>query len=297
MTKRFLVPISTDHIDLDLNNVFPNSTGRIRWDSEEGTVDLGMNNDVVQSVGMEFFMPPTKNDSGVDIPAGSFVMATGAQGDRITIAKAVTDGTVDPEYMIGIAAHTIVNGSEEGLITTHGTVRGINTNSWEVGDLLYPNPASSGGLTNSEPAAPNIRVPIAIVLRKQENTGRIYVRMSISHKLSETQDVSISSPQDKDILSYNSTSGLWENGQQEVIVPSGSSYPVSDLVNGQLFYNTSNGRTAINFENVWKEFAYVGDTAVFDNGNSGTTLFSETIDGGNSSTTVFAGQYDGGASI
>lgn len=211
MTKRFLVPISTDHIDLDLNNVFPNSTGRIRWDQEEGTVDLGMNNDVVQSVGMEFFMPPTKNDSGVDIPAGSFVMATGAQGDRITIAKAVTDGTVNPEYMIGIAAHTIVNGSEDGLITTHGTVKDINTNLWEVGDILYPNPATAGGLVNSAPSSPNIRTPIAIVLRKQENTGRIYVRMYNSHYLSETQDVNISSPSDGQVLGYDAATSSWIN--------------------------------------------------------------------------------------
>lgn len=295
MTKRFLVPISTDHIDLDLNNSFANATGRIRWDSEEGTADLGMNNDVVQSVGMEFFMPPTKNDSGVDIPAGSFVMATGAQGDRITIAKAVTDGTVDPEYMIGIAAHTIVNGSEDGLITTHGTVRDINTNSWEVGDLLYPNPASSGGLTNSEPAAPNIRVPIAIVLRKQENTGRIYVRMSISHKLSETQDVSISSPQNKEIIQYNSSTGRWENTELEIVIPEGSSY--TDLTDKSLFFNTSTGRMAIYDDSVWKEFAYKTEITNLEGGNSSTTVFENTIDGGNSSTTVFEAQYDGGSSF
>lgn len=297
MTKRFLVPISTDHVDLNLINSFDNAVGRIRWDSEEGTASLGMNNDVTQSIGMEFFMPPTKNDSGSDISNGSFVMATGAQGDRITIASAVTDGTIPGEYMIGIATHTILDGSETGLITTHGIVRDINTNDWIVGTILYPDPNTAGGLTSTKPSAPNIRTPVAIVLRQHEQTGRIYVRMDISHSLSENQDVSVTSVQNRDILSYNSTSGLWENGQPEVIVPSGSSYPTSDLINGQLFYNTSNGRTAINFDNVWKEFAYVGDTAVFDNGNSGTTLFSETIDGGDSSTTVFIGQYDGGASI
>jgi hypothetical protein len=297
MTKRFLVPISTDHIDLDLNNVFPNAAGRIRWDSEEGTVDLGMNNNVVQSVGMEFFMPPTKNNSGVDIPAGSFVMATGAQGDRITIAKAVSNSTVDAEYMIGIAAHTILDGSESGLITTHGTVKDINTSLWEIGDILYPNPAVPGGLTKVEPSAPNIRLPIAIVLRKHENTGRIYVRMDVSHKLSETLDVDISSPQNNDVLSYNSTSGMWQNTQPPSIVPSGTDYPLTNLTNGELFYNTSNGRTGIYFSNIWKEFAYVGDSASIDNGNSFTQNFENTLDGGNSSTTIFVGSYDGGVGL
>ena len=119
-------------IDFDTADTIANATGRLHWDSAEETLQLGMPNDVVQSVGMHFYMPPTKNDSGVEIAKGSFVMATGAQGDRITIAKAVTNGTIDPIYMIGVAAKTIANGSETGLIVTNGTVRDINTSAWVV---------------------------------------------------------------------------------------------------------------------------------------------------------------------
>lgn len=212
MTKRFLVPISTDHVDFQLINNFVNATGRLRWDSEEGTLDLGMNDGVVQSIGMEFFMPPTKNNSGVEIPNGSFVMATGSQGDRITIAKAVTDGTVDPMYMIGVATHTIANESENGIVTVNGTVRDINTSTWPVGTVLYPNPSVAGGFTSAKPSAPNIRTPIAIVLRQHANTGRIYVRMTTGSVLGGTDsNVDFQNLQDGDVVTYDSTTSTWKN--------------------------------------------------------------------------------------
>lgn len=295
MAKRFLVPISTDHIDLNLNNTFANSTGRLRWDSEEGTLDLGMNNSVVQSVGMEFYMPPTKNNSGVEIPAGSFVMATGAQGDRITIAKAITNGTISPEYMIGVAAHTIVIGSETGLITTNGTVKDINTNLWPVGTILYPNPSVAGGLTSTKPPAPNIKTPIAIVLRQHEETGRIYVRMSSGSVLGGTDsNVEISSPQNGDILSYNSSTQIWENGQLQIVVPETASYTAS--TDKSLFFNTTTGKMAIYDEDTWKEFAYEATFTNLNGGSATTASFENTIDGGNASTEIFVNQYDGGSS-
>lgn len=213
MTKRFLTPISTDHVDFNLTNPSEWAEGRLWWDDEEGTLEIGHSASVIQSVGMEFFMPPTKNDSGEEIPNGSFVMATGAQGDRITIAKAVTDGSIDPEFMIGIATMTIEDGSETGLITLNGTVRDVDTSLWPVGTVLYPDSASAGALSASAGVAPDIRTPVAIVLRQHAETGRIYVRMNNARKLNEAQNVGVSNIQNGELLIYNSTNGLWENGK------------------------------------------------------------------------------------
>lgn len=214
MTKRFLTPISTPFVDFDTLNSASviSSAGRLFWNTEEGTLDLGMRDDVIQSIGMEFFMPPTKNNSGEEIPNGSFVMATGVQGDRITIAKAITNGSIDPMYMIGIATQTIENGSETGLVTTHGIVRDINTSLWTVGTILYPNPSVAGGLTSTAPESPNIKTAIAIVLRQHQNTGQIYVRMTNGSVLGGTDsNVQISSPTDGQVLTYDSTTGIWRN--------------------------------------------------------------------------------------
>ena len=157
------------------------------------------------------YIGPTNNTSGVTIPAGAFVMATGAQGDRITIAKAVTDGSVDAMYMIGIAAADIAAGATDGKIITDGVVYQLSTGSWTVGTILYPDPTVAGGLTATKPSAPAIRTPVAIVIRSQANSGRILVRMEATHTLGETQDVKIVSIQNNDVLTYNSTTGAWVN--------------------------------------------------------------------------------------
>jgi hypothetical protein len=157
-------------------------------------------------------MPKVLNNSGVVIPNGSFVMATGAQGDQITIAKAVTNGTVDPMYMIGVATEEILSGSDTGRVTVDGVVRDIDTLAWAVGTVLYPDPSVAGGLTSTKPDAPNIRTPIAIVLRQHETTGRIYVRMTNGSTLGGTDsNVKFTALADGDLIVYNDTTDIWEN--------------------------------------------------------------------------------------
>ena len=159
-----------------------------------------------------FYLGPTNNASGVTIPAGAFVMVTGVQGDRVTIAKAVTNGTVDPIYMIGVAETAIINGATDGHVMTNGIIYGLNTSVWTVGTVLYPDPAVAGGLTSTKPSAPNIRTSIAIVLRQHASTGRILVRMETGSTLGGTDsNVNFSSLTNDDVIKYNSTTGTWVN--------------------------------------------------------------------------------------
>lgn len=229
---------NVDYIDFNLINTVTNSVGRLYWDAAEGTLEIGMPNNSAQSIGMEFYMPPTKNNSGTTIPNGSFVMATGAQGDRITIAKAITNGTVDPMYMIGVATQDIPNGAEDGLITIFGTIRDLNTAAWPVGTVLYPNPSVAGGFTSIKPDAPNIRTPIAIVLRQHANTGRIYVRMTTGSGLGETDsNVKFTSLLDGDLVVYNDTTDIWENTKN---LRGTYSMDTLDLIETQLTANVKN---------------------------------------------------------
>lgn len=295
MTRRFLTPLSTDHVDFNLTNPSEWAEGRLWWDDEEGTLEIGHSASVIQSVGMEFYMPPVKNNSGEDIPNGSFVMATGAQGDRITIAKAVTDGSVDPEYMIGVATMTIVDGSETGLITTNGTVRDIDTSLWPVGTLLYPSSASAGVLTASADVSPAIATPIAIVLRQHAQTGRIYVRMKTSTKLDNVQDVNVEGVTNGQVLTYDGDTSTWG---ADSVPPSataiGESFPESPSP-GEFFFNSSTEKLYF-FYGTWNEISFT--KIPIDGGSSSTTEFLDApLDGGDSEETAFAdGTYDGGTS-
>ncbi len=220
--------------------------GQLEWNVEEGTLDLGMSGSAVQSIGMEFYLPPTKNNSGELIPNGSIVMATGAVGDRITIAKAVTDGSVSPEYIIGVATQDIPDGSESGLVASDGIVRDINTASYTTGTILYPDPTNPGGWTNTKPVSPAIKTAIAIVLRQQEVSGRIYVRMDNGSVLGGTDsNVEFTTLSDNDIITYSQSASYWTNqGLAAAIqeVDGDGSGIDADLLDGQhasYFINTS----------------------------------------------------------
>lgn len=212
---------SPDAIQLSLNSTETPAEGKLWYNPENDTLNLGMSGGVVQQVGQEFFLPPCRNNSGVAINTGDFVMATGVSGDKITVAKAVTNGTVAPEYMVGVATQSISIDSEVGMICTNGIVRDINTSGWVVGTLLYPNPSIAGGLTSTKPSAPNIKTPIAIVLRQHASTGRILVRMSNGSVLGGTDsNVEFGTLANGDVVTWVSSSGRWENKQPSIIYPS-----------------------------------------------------------------------------
>lgn len=186
--------------------------GHLFWNYEEGTLDLSMSGSVSQAIGMEALMPPTKNNSGVTINRGDYVMATGVLGDRLTIAKAVNDGSVGPDYFIGVAAMEIIDGAEDGLIVYNGLVKEIYTASWTVGTILYADPVIAGKLTSTKPTPPSMRTPVAIVIRQHENTGRILVRNSIGSTLGQSDsNVLFTDVSDNDVILYNGSASYWYN--------------------------------------------------------------------------------------
>lgn len=206
---------SPEFIDFDTSLTPATAAGRISWNQSDGTFNAGLSGGVTLQLGQEALFPPVKNDSGAQIPAGSLVMATGAQGDKVTVAKAVSDGSVDAQYLIGIATEDIAIGATDGKVTTFGYVRDVNTSSWSIGTLLYPNPSAAGGLTSTQSAAPALRMPVAMVVRQHATTGRIIVRMSNGSALGETDDnVKFASLASNDIVSWDAAQSLWVNRTQ-----------------------------------------------------------------------------------
>lgn len=153
-----------------------------------------------------------KNDSGVTISKGQAVMAVGAVGDRIQVAKAVADGSVSAKYMLGIASQDISNGTD-GYIQMLGEVRNLNTIAYSVGTVLYIDPNTPGNLTSTAPVAPDLAEAVAIVTRSHASTGILFVRMwSQGESVSDLHDVAISNTlASGDFLKYDGTK--WVNDQ------------------------------------------------------------------------------------
>jgi hypothetical protein len=161
------------------------------------------------------FAPDTrilvKNDSGVSLAKGTPAMAVGATGDRISVAKAVADGSVEPRYMLGVMFETVANGSE-GYLTLTGEITNLDTSAYTIGDILYIDPNTPGTFTTTEPSSPDLAMAIAIVTRVNASSGRIFVRMWDQQSgLHEQHDVLIDTPADNEVLAYDSASGVWKN--------------------------------------------------------------------------------------
>lgn len=249
--------INIDKLTFDESPESTISQASIMWNPTEGTFDIGMSNGVVQSVGRESFLPAVNNSSGVVIPAGSLVMSTGASSNKLNIAKAVSDGTIEGSRILGISAHSIAIGSLSGTVMTDGIIDGLNTSLWTAGTILYPNPAIAGGLTSTQGIAPSIRVPVATVLSQSATTGRILVRMRHGSSLGATEsNVKITTPINNDVISYDSEFDIWVNKQASG--GGGASIIVSDLPPnspsaGAMWFNSTNGKMYIYYDAYWVE--------------------------------------------
>jgi hypothetical protein len=209
--------VRVDSVQLDVS-VTPNGTlpGQIKWNSEDGTADLGMNDGVIQQIGLEQYYH-VKNQNAYALTNGTVIMAVGTLGNsgKILGNYAVSDGSLPARYVMGVATETIASG-EEGYVTHFGLVRQINTTgslyseTWIDGDVLYAHPTIPGGLTKVEPAAPNNKVVVAIVINAANN-GSIFVRVSHGDKLIDLHDVQITSVANNHSLFYDNAQSRWEN--------------------------------------------------------------------------------------
>jgi hypothetical protein len=195
------------------NNV---DTAKMRWDSERGTVVLGMYDQVPNELGFKNFWL-VKNQTGSTITKGSIVYANGTVGasGRITIDKFIADGSIDAKYLLGITAHDLSNG-EDGYVISFGKIRQVNTDTFAAGAILYPSPTTAGVWTDVEPVAPNIDMPIGFCINSHANNGTIAIRVASGYELSELHDVAITSPVDKSSLYYSG--GLWRDTTAALLV-------------------------------------------------------------------------------
>jgi len=110
--------------------------------------------------------------AGENLVKGDVVKVTGFNTGvgAPTVAKVASASDV----AFGIVNETITNGAT-GYITNTGLLEDVATNSFSIGDILYPN--TSGGLTATKPTSGNYQ-PCAFVLRSNLNNGVLYVEFS-----------------------------------------------------------------------------------------------------------------------
>ena len=154
-----------------------NDPGEMAWDVDFETLAVVLDDKVTLQVGQEHLIR-VKNDSGTTaIGDAKVVMFAGATGDTVTVSPAVSDGSINPNYLVGITTEPIP-ADGFGFATQFGFVNGIKTDypGWSLGTLLYADPVNPGELTHVAPTYPQWDRPIAAVTRLHAQSGRILVR-------------------------------------------------------------------------------------------------------------------------
>lgn len=190
----------------------------MRWNDQDGTVDLGLKGgNVTLQIGQESVIRVV-NKTGTNLLEANYqvVRVDGAQGNRLKIALAQATTDLLSAETIGLVTETI-NDNQEGFVTTNGLVRNINTTgslqgeTWADGDMLYLSPTVAGRLTKVKPTAPNHLVVIGYVVRAHATQGQIFVKVDNGYELDELHNVAITSPANNNVLTYNSSTEVWEN--------------------------------------------------------------------------------------
>lgn len=219
---------SPEWIDFKTDNDVPNQVARQWWDPTTQTMVIGMNNDVILNLGQETHYPICVNGDTGTILNGTLVMAdpTGpVQGQRLKVVRAITDGTYDPQLLVGVATQDILE-NEAGYVTWFGAVRDVKTTdlesagiknpseTWVSGNILYGDPTRPGGLTNVKPSAPNLKSTIAIITTVNGINANLLVRPTLGPRLLDIHDIHSNEGLQGELLSYDASEGHYNLGTE-----------------------------------------------------------------------------------
>ena len=204
---------NVQYIDFNTTTSYAPLPGRLTWDIETGTLDLGLTGTVNLLIGQRT-VAQIFNNSGVTLPKGKAVRVTGASGQRLTGALAQADSDADSLTIFGIMLETVsVNNS--GYVATDGLVRNVNTAAYTDGAVVYLSPVSAGELTPTKPEAPQHLVQMGYIVKGGSvGAGSIYVKVQNGYELGELHDVKTSastSLADGEVLAYNVSAQVWTN--------------------------------------------------------------------------------------
>jgi hypothetical protein len=126
------------------------------------------------------------NQTGVTILKGTALGFAGTLGNsgKILVKPYLADGSEPSKYFVGVNAEDIDDG-EDGSAYVFGPIRGLNTNAFEEGDILFASSTVAGGFTITKPELPNWAISVAVVVTKSATVGELLVRPTLLNVDSE----------------------------------------------------------------------------------------------------------------
>ena len=232
----------------------PNGTGAVILDGNEFPQTQGENGQILVADGSgllewkqpERIMAYVYNADSVTINKGEPVYVFSAQGDQISVKRALNTGDATSAQTLGLANENI-EATASGYVVCQGPLTNINTSTYTAGQALYLG-STAGSITTTKPYAPNHLVYLGFVEKVNGSSGRIYVKAQNGYELDELHNVNIDhnvSIANKDYLVYNSSNSLWENRQLDIVNDTTPQLGGSLDVNGQSIVSVSNGNIVL----------------------------------------------------
>jgi hypothetical protein len=149
---------------------------------------------------------------GTNINKGQAVYVSSATGTNMIVSKASNTSEATSSKTLGLLETGGVT-NDQVYVITEGLIDGIDTSTATIGDPVWlgTNGDLIFGLVN-KPYAPAHLVYIGVVTRVQSQNGEIFVHIQNGFELKEIHDVSALTPSNNQALKYNSSTGLWQNG-------------------------------------------------------------------------------------
>jgi hypothetical protein len=199
-----------DYVTFNTSYATGLTTGQLGWDSTNNSLAFGMaNGNIVQHIGEDQYL---YIKASATITKGQVIMFTGSVGASGVLTGAPATGITDGTYIIGIAAEAIAN-NDFGFVQTFGVLTNVNTSAFADGDILWYDPAVTGGLTATKPSAPNIKAQVAACNKGgSAGGGVITVRVNPGSQLGGTDsNVQFGTLASGQTIIYDATAGYWKN--------------------------------------------------------------------------------------
>jgi hypothetical protein len=255
--------VSVNYIDFDTTYEDGAQEGRLQWNIDDGTLEVGMpGGDVNLQIGQENLVRVT-NDNGTLIENGSAVYVSGATGANIKVKKPIASNTTTAPLTFGIATEDIAVG-QKGYVTIIGNVRDFNTlnpggESWSAGEPVWLSPTTAGALTNVRPSAPNIAVAMGVVVKAHATEGIVACNPVVVQRISLSSDALVTTPtSDNSFLQWDNANGYWED-RTSITVPGTITTPIT---NTQVLFSDSGviaGDAGMTYNKTTDSLTLIGD--------------------------------------
>jgi hypothetical protein len=234
-----ITPNGTGAVILD-GNEFPQTQGAV------GQILVADGSGLLEWANQEKLTAKVINADSVTINKGEPVYVFSAQGDLISVKRALNTGDSTSAQTLGLAEASIA-ASAEGLVICQGVLTNVDTSTYTAGQALYLG-ATAGSVTTTKPSEPNHLVYLGFVEKINAVSGRIYVLVQNGYELGELHDVNINNATalaDNHLLRYNNASTRWENAALDIVTDTTPQLGGSLDVNGQSIVSVSNGNITL----------------------------------------------------